>query len=216
MALLVSASIYYSLQKNLLDYLGSNLLVCLVTLVVGMFAWLVYRQQRSDQVRDAALVVWTEIRQIEKEVSSLRAWINDGARMEVASLQNIDILPVDNWVKYQHIFSKELDAVDYGELSAFYSAARTISKQVGQLKEVVPNQIRERQNQYIDSLMATYTSADRDKWAKIPEGLSQYFHVDGGVYLPNFWKDNATAFVSLIHPISGMTVGDKLKRLADL
>lgn len=84
----------------MIDFLNSNLLVSIVTFVVGGFAIGIYIKQKIDQEKDAAKLILQEIRYAEQQIRIFRV---------LGSYPLADkLLPTNSWHKNINLFVGKL------------------------------------------------------------------------------------------------------------
>jgi len=111
-----------SILKGISQYQG------VITLLVGVVAFLVYFKQKNDYKRDAAKLILQEIRYAEQKIRKYR---------EIKSYKLYDrLLPTNSWHKNIHLFIKDLKETEIDLISDFYAKAsyiddviKTISRQ---------------------------------------------------------------------------------------
>jgi len=114
------------LYKFIPELIQSNILIALVTFIVGCFAIGLYISQKVDEKRDAANVILAEIRYAEKLIDQLK---NSGISNDI----QYQILPSNSWGKYGYIFINELDQDEIGEINNFYNQCFIMDRALDQV-----------------------------------------------------------------------------------
>jgi len=95
------------------NFLNSNLLISIITFLVGSFAIYLYIKQKIDHEKDAAKLILQEIRYAEQQIRSFKV---------VGSYPLADkLLPTNSWHKNIHLFVGKLKETEIDLISRFYS-----------------------------------------------------------------------------------------------
>jgi|GEM_PF-6401083 len=112
----------------------------LVILIVVFFAFITYRLQVISNYRNIALMLLTEIRDIEKELDNLK-------KIEDYYYSN-PILSSNTWEKYKHMFVKYLGQDDYNTINEFYLKAKRIEDERKVIKKHIDITLEEKAKMY--------------------------------------------------------------------
>ncbi len=125
-----------------------------ITLVVGVFVFVLYRKQKRDHKRNAAKLVLQEIRYAEQKIRKYR---------EIKSYKLYDkLLPTNSWNDNIHLFIKELqEAQNIDLISDFYSKASYIDTLIATIS-------RQKNNPPIFMAPRSPVSADHSVTPTIP------------------------------------------------
>jgi hypothetical protein len=95
------------------NFLNSNLLISIITFLVGGFAICLYIKQKVDHEKDAAKLILQEIRYAEQQIRNFRV---------IGSYSLADkLLPTNSWHKNIHLFVGKLKETEIDMISRFYS-----------------------------------------------------------------------------------------------
>ncbi len=98
----------------LLTFFNSNFFVGFATVATVFGAvWIYTRQKNAEKQQIAALLV-NEVRNAEQAIQALKI------RSQATEIPEIIILPQNSWVKYSHLFIKDLDPDQIDSINRFY------------------------------------------------------------------------------------------------
>lgn len=117
------------------EFLNSNLLSTIVTLLVGSVAIFLYWKRKIDQKRDAAGLILQEIRYAETQIRTYRETPAGGYPLA------IKLLPTNSWHQNIHLFVRELGETDTDLISKFYSKVNFIDVLIAQIATKAMNGI---------------------------------------------------------------------------
>ncbi|NQV00547.1 MAG: hypothetical protein HQ537_00240 [Parcubacteria group bacterium] len=190
--------------------INSGWFVPLITLLVGSFAIYLYLKKQEDHKREAANIILTEMRNAEKGLEQIRGM---GPTDEI---RKIFILPVNSWIKYNHLFVRDFDRDELDLINDFYSKCTLAEQAVNEIKEALCSQIRKKleSTQYFLGQIAKEAISDADYEVKRDAFLKR-FQGEGHVSKPNqYFKDLAP--VLDISKITVSMVGNKFKKIAKI
>jgi len=107
--------------QQLYNFLVIQNFSALVTLIVGSFAYIVYKLQKKDEKIKAARIVLSEIRNAERVVDDLRANLSSHKVGELPSA-----LPSNSWEEYSYIFARDFDQDELELINSFYSLCKQV------------------------------------------------------------------------------------------
>jgi len=213
---------------NTLEFLDSNLLQTLVTLLVGYVAYLVYQKQRKDLKKDAATNILLEIQNAEKAIGKVRDSVRNG-RLEI----DYTIIQNDAWKQYQHLFTREFDKDEWEAISEFFNKSKLLDEAIRYNHLAFGNDVEQiRANK--QRILADFAKDLINKSIeKIPLGQDEiaklinefenkikafdqtYMGKQGEfAYSPMKPINDAKIYLEDLRPLSTTTVGSKLKDLA--
>jgi hypothetical protein len=107
---------------------NSNFVIALVTSVVGSVAIYIYVKQRSDEITNAARIVFLELKESEKELKKLidHKVRTDGSDFPQENI--IRLLQNRAWSKYSHLFIKNFNNDEYQQLDEYFRKCDIIEK----------------------------------------------------------------------------------------
>ncbi|MCA9346709.1 hypothetical protein KC960_04425, partial [Candidatus Saccharibacteria bacterium] len=149
-------------MNSIWDFLNSQFFEALITFVVGLAAWYVYKKQRDDTKRDIANSVLSEIQSAERAIERVRDYIRDTEKTDIS----IRIIGVNSWTEYRHYFSNDLDEDEWAEINSFYNDAILLDEVLRQSNAVFESnaeQIRANMQRILADLtgnMALSTTAE--------------------------------------------------------
>ena len=195
-----------------------NLIIpSVVTISVGLFAFLVYRTQKRDYKKNVSSIILLEIQQAELTIKKISE--NDNID------ESTSVLPNDTWSKNHHLFIEDFDYDQRVLITNFYNDCtiieaaikeyldymsisrsekiRLIQQEASRLASEFPQQFNEEgvdtNKEVFDAAMSGYTA--------------RYFN-DGTAFAPYKAKDTVMLYTGRIKGIINTPVGEKLKKLA--
>jgi c-di-AMP phosphodiesterase-like protein len=187
----------------------ANLYTAIATFIVGLFAIGLYIKQQEDQKRDAANIILMEIRYAEKMIEKFTA------SAVIMDLQN-KIIPINNWYKYNYLFTQELDTDEINQLNNFYNQCLLIDKSIEQLS--IGKQLEEKANIIQKALVDLAKESDGDKnlYEVNKTKLLNIVNNEAYTFSPSAPQNTISAAVGNIGTITTSTTGAKLKKIAKL
>lgn len=104
------------------DYLESG-----VTVLVGLFIFILYIWQKRDRKKSAAKVVEVEISGAEDRLKELKVKFAESGGEEIG---NALIMPSNSWNQYKHLFIRDFTPKQWQKISEFYDNCELLNKAV--------------------------------------------------------------------------------------
>lgn len=124
----VFIGVNYYLYNYHQDFIRSNFLTSLITLIVGGIAIILYLAQKKDSKKDAAKIILQEIRRAEQIIDSYK---------ESGMYQfNKRIIATNSWNKNIHYFVGELDNDELDKISDLYSTGEYLDYVVKRVSDI--------------------------------------------------------------------------------
>lgn len=96
--------------------LFSSLITSVVTVFVGLIAFIIYQKQQNDKKKDAATIILLEIQNAEKQlVPAKESILRDGVIKE-----DIFLMPTHHWEDYKYLFVREFNSRELSDISYFF------------------------------------------------------------------------------------------------
>ena len=95
----------------------------IATLVVGTFAYGVYRKGKRDEKRQAASVILLEIEEAEQRLSRVSV-----ENPFPTGDEQIKLMPIASWNQYKHLFTNDFDRNETDKISDFYLRCEAYDK----------------------------------------------------------------------------------------
>ncbi len=121
-----------------------NYLSSLTTLVVGLFAFIIFYLNKRETLINATTLVLIEIRNIEKCFENFKI-NNDFLKPTPIS--------TDNWLRYQHLISPRLDEDQRRELINLFDDATVFNQIVSEWQNIHLNSLISKTNKMQDKLI---------------------------------------------------------------
>lgn len=180
----------------------------IVTLIVGLVAFVVYWLKKREEKRNAATIVIMDIRHAEQVVNSI---LEKG--MVDTYLKNI--LSENNWAKYKHLFASNLSTDDFSAFNRFFDSCVEISDATRRMREVLYANISAKasiaQSKIFDIENLSSPEGQLKKQKIIAEINAESF-----VFDPNDPKDRILRNLQLMGKLSNTVAYEKLKKLGGI
>ena len=175
------------------------------TLLAGAVAGLVYWKSKRDEVRNAAAILLTDIRDAEAGLRSLKTMPSD-----YGAMTNVLVLPTSNWLKYKHLFVKKLDNDHLTAIDKFFETCSSIQAGLDSIAKVLDETILQKaleiQKRKIDDIFKPEVGFD--KKIKEIEKMDYFF-------LPDWHKKKLQDINSPSATVLNTPAGEWLKKMAN-
>ncbi|HZM63740.1 MAG TPA: hypothetical protein VFB59_01255 [Candidatus Saccharimonadales bacterium] len=98
----------------------TTIISCLVTIAVGLVAYIIYQKRRNDTKRDAASTVLLEIKNAQKHLQTAKESIVKDKLIK----EDVFVLPTSQWEKHKYLFARDLNSDELIEINSFYEKCR--------------------------------------------------------------------------------------------
>ncbi len=173
----------------------------IVTLTVGIFAFVIYRFGKADERQKAAIIVLSEIRQAELAISELRKNKTIG--------DFTSVMPVNRWQENKHLFARYFDQDEFGGINNFYQSCMLIEEKVSFVKKSRNISLEEK----FRILQQMRSEAYRNNPPSFD--VAEKYLIDDVFATPNKPIAEALKYADTINFIIGTTIGAKLKHIID-
>ncbi len=223
--ILIGGPIILCLFYRVLDNFFPKLLntyPSLVTFLVGLIAFFLYTKQQQDTKKEIATIIVNEIRYAEEKIKEIKKDLN---RLDHNFFPEL-LLPQNTWVKYQHLFIKDLDPIDeYPTVQNFYSNCSIIDSA---FKFISPTSVFvQKSDALLNGVSHIAEKLVMEGGVKNKEELKEVFEGRADIFASLFAENNSfftghvpkieiTKRLERIDPIMNTPVGDKLKKIAGL
>ncbi len=186
----------------------TGILSSIVTLVVGLFAFIIYRFEKNDGERAAASVVLEELRTIEKAIDKLNE-LKDFFSITPSSLST------EGWKKYRHVLVKYFDYDQMIQMSLFYERVDALKEMLQHWNAVYKQSILAKsENLQAELIRIADEVGSAAEYEAKKKKITDIVHPDGYWFEPNLYKGKILSLLELIHPISTTGVGEKIKAIS--
>lgn len=125
-------------MDNFLKFLDSNFFQSIVALIVGVFAFVQYRINRRDRLRDAASIIIIEIQTASRTIKSIRKRLVDRVLDS-----DVSVMPSDSWKENRQLFAKYLDRDEWDTIEDFYDRSRLLDDVVKYNRQMFRNDVEQ-------------------------------------------------------------------------
>jgi len=120
------------------EFIDSNFFQTLVTFLVGLFAYIIYKVQKNDKKTDAARSIILEIQNAERSIGKVRDAIKqDNLDVDVSVLQS------ESWSTSKILFVRDFDSDEWDVLSDFFNRAKLIDDAISNNKIAFANDLEQ-------------------------------------------------------------------------
>ena len=192
---------------------------------MGASAFLVYRWQKRDKLKNVTTAILLEIQQAEKSVAVLKKYIRRGnLNVDFKILQN------DTWSQYKHLLAKVLDNDEMTAISDFYANLKILDESIEYNKRCFNEDVEQirinRQRVFTDLIEESVKSIIRDgaDGSATISRLQNEINLFDSIYMnqppqyarynPQKILDDAGHSLASFSNLSTTSVGQKLKKLS--
>lgn len=207
----------------MIEFFNSNFFQTIMTLIVGLLAFLLYRKQQNDRKKAAANALYLEIQNIESNITKVREALS---RESLAGL-DITLVRTNEWLKSSHLFSEDFDNDEWQSVSDFYHHAQLIDNAIDESSKAflddVANIRRNKQKFFAvlakEALDSNATDRSVDKILeslRVVQNIFDKFYMNNQSdlsYTPVKYQSDASRSIQEMNKISITTIGTKLKRI---
>lgn len=116
-----------SFMEQFINFFDSNFFMALVTLIVGVVAYVLYRLQKRDRKREIANIILLEIQSAERKLRLIRKSLNE----DPPTLPNdLRLLPIESWSANNYLFIRDFDRDAWDTLTDFYAKCQLIDETI--------------------------------------------------------------------------------------
>lgn len=199
-----------SIIQTTLWFIESNLFIGFVTFAAGLIAFGVYKTQKSDSKKDAALILLSEIRNAEKSISQIK---NTGELSEA-----VFVMPESSWSKFQHFFVSDLDVDELVLINDFYNFSILIQKELNMLNNQLDlaqeEKIKLTQSKLLE--LAEKHAGNKSEYEKQKNIiLNKGYWLENAWFSPNAPKQKILRYANSVRFVTTSTCGKKLKQISN-
>lgn len=190
--------------------MDADLLNGIVTFIVGVFAFVVYKIQKIEEKRNAAIIIIMDIRYAEQVVLSI---LEKGIDLTLKP-----ILRENNWDKYKHLFASDFSYDNFSSFNRFFDACVEITEARKRLLEVHTANLTAKASVSQERLIAVVgdENINKDEKAKLRQQIIQAINNENWTFDPNEPKDKIYRNMQQMGSLSGMVAFEKLKKIAKI
>ncbi len=188
-----------------MEFFNSNLFNALVTLIVGLIAFVLYYLKVRDNKQTVAKIIWLEIKATEERV--------DDIKRNSLTNNTKPILRNNSWLEKQHFIIRYFDSDEIKLLTDFYNTTENI--------ESLRQQII---NSHIETMNSKAAAVQNELMAMITKNIdfeqiekfSHNYNKLGHVFIPGEPVRLVEIELNNIRYITGTSAGTKLKQLSKI
>ena len=196
----------------MIEFFNSNLIIALATIITGFGAWIVYLRKKSDDKKNAAKVIWIEIRNAEQNIIKIKE-CDDLTPM----LGTLSVLPSNSWKNFNHLFVDYFDRDELEKINSFYNQCLIIEEQLKRLYEFLSITLIEK-NKFIDQKRFELVFKKNNNDSDIKQFEKSIQEVGGNPHRPEPTdpKEKLSKALGIIESITTSTCGIKLKKIGKI
>lgn len=199
--------IYLLVRQYVMDL--NTIITSAVTLVVGLFAFIVYRIEKTDKDKSAANIILEEIRAIEKNVDKLK---------EAEDLINIvpsaPAFSTSGWYKHRHLLIKYFDFDEISQLSLFFERVEELKDMLNQWRLVYFGGLQVKSTHTLEKLVDLADDVkNKEEYESRKKKMTDIIHVDSYWFEASIFKNSIGSKLKLLTLISATTIGEKIKKI---
>lgn len=208
----------------MIEFFNSNGFQTLVTFIVGLAAYIIYKVQKNDEKVNAARSIVLEIQNAEKGIGKVR----DAVKKEHLDV-DVKILQSESWSSMKRYFVRDFDTDEWDVISDFFNKASLLDAAIAYNKTAFASDVEQiRSNK--QAALARYAAeaiegaegkttekirSDYDLKARAFDGL--YMDKQGDfAYNPLKPLNDARMYLEGLGNLSTTTIGQKFKKMAKL
>jgi hypothetical protein len=171
-----------------------------VTLIVGLFVFILYRFGKSDEKKRAARIILSEVRQAELAIVELRKSKNIGSFTS--------IMPTNKWQDNKHLFATDLDQDEFDSINNFYQYCLVIEENITFVKKASFVALEEKFRILQQMISEGYKDPE-----KVPLAVTELYLKDTHLATPDRPKEEAFKNIEIVSLIMNGSAVSKLKRI---
>ncbi len=179
------------------------------TIIVGLFAFIIYRFEKVDKEKTSAYIILEELRSIERTIDRLR---------EVGDLTSVtpSALSTQGWVQHRNLVVKYLDFDQAMEVGLYYQRIDSLRETIIQWRSSYFKSL-EAKSQGIQNKLIELASSEksRQKYEAEKENITSIIHADTYFFEPSVIRSKISTVLPLIIPISSGLIGEKIKSITE-
>jgi len=213
------------------NFVDSQFFSTFVTLIVGSFAYGVYRKGKRDEKRRAASVILLEIEEAEQHLTK----VSVSTPFPSIDADQVKLMPVSSWGTYKHLFINDFDRNETDKISDFYTRCEDYDQSATLKTSITFGQTQQELRTNMQRILADYakdyndkleTAQSEDKKAELEkvyiERRKRFVDIYGNTsethmytYVPvKPYNDAQNALQGLEPSLSLTSVGTKLKSIS--
>ena len=102
----------------------------ILTIMVGLVAIIIYKIQKRDEKKNAAILIVTQIDDLKDKISQIVELTTNNQLNAAGIYETLDILEENQWNKYKHLFVGSIDIKSLKIINDFYEGVSLIREQL--------------------------------------------------------------------------------------
>lgn len=215
------------------SFFQSNLFLAIITIVVGLFAFILYKMRNADSKRRIARIIFLEITNAETQLRDARNRLEDSGKNGNKTLpEGLYVMPLDTWSSNRHLFVNDFKTTEWESLNEFYSKCQAFdaaiknndsrfSKDEQQIRKSVHKATYHFAKEMFDTLRDDMTPAEKsdleDEFFTKRNQMARFLTTGENLWLytpSKDMRDVESILTSVNYNLSTSSVGVKLSKLA--
>lgn len=191
----------------IISLFNSSFFAGIATILTGTAVIFIYFSQKNEKQVQAARILSQEIRDAETNINIVSEKIFSKATQDLPQ-----VLPVNNWKQFSHLFAKEFDQDQLKSINHFYTTCEIIQDMITKQNNFFWTTVEERQR-VVQQKLAEMVLNPTEQSAAMEKKLIEYEN-HAHHYSPMKTLDVIEFHLKMLQKISSTQVGEKLKQLS--
>jgi hypothetical protein len=180
----------------------------IVTFIVGLVAFIVYRLQKSDEKKNAATIIVMDIRHAEQVVLTI---LEQGG----ANIWTKNVLTENNWSKYKHLFVADLSYDDVTAFNRFFDSCIAISDAQIRMREIFDATLKAKASLLQEKIFSIEDLKSEEGQRKKQACIEEINH-ESYIFEPNEPQQRILQSLRLMGRLTNTNAFEKLKQRAGI
>lgn len=178
-----------------------------ITLLVGLFAFIIYRIEKNDKDNSSANIVLEEIRTIETNIGKLK---ESGDLLSIVPAN----LSTKGWFEHRHILVKYLDFDEISQAGLFFERIEALKEMLNQWRSIYFESMKAKATKMQEKIVEIADqNEEKEKYQKKIDKITNIVHEESYWFEPALYKKQINLKLDLLSPMSTTSIGEKLKRI---
>jgi hypothetical protein len=203
--------------KPFVDFLNSNFFVSLTTFLTVITAFWLYKRQKNDNKRNAALIILSEIRNAEMKLKIVKKRVSGNTYDDFPL-----VLTINSWINFSHLFAKDFDQDQLDRINSFLATCQSIDEMANKDNNFFWITAEERarvvQQQLPQLVAAAFDSntneIDQNKLNILKQTFLDTISNETYAYSPQKTVKAITSLITNTEKIIDTPIGEKFKKLS--
>jgi hypothetical protein len=196
------------MSESILDVLSSDLARNIISIGAALTAFIIYMLNKRDKKRQAAIILYLEIQEIEKNINLILKSENNLKRYD------IKILSTNSWNIYKNYFALDFNKNEYDALSNFYFIAESIENERKTLETLMLVEGEAKTKKLQETLVDLAKNMDKERYLVEKNRVLDISVKETFSFLMDRPSNKYANYLSQFKEITITTVGNKIRKIA--